>query len=130
NAIYRITIPGASQGDSPPYVTSLDAPNLPNRSRMLCDVLVTPTFLSPGDPFCAGDGIDPAVTTRCPCANPGGPGRGCANSVAGSQGARLFALGDPSPDSVSLYANAMPTPGLAAILQADQPVPSGLTYGD
>jgi hypothetical protein len=130
NATYRITIPGASQGDSPPFITSIDLPNLPNRSRMLCTVFVTQRMLSPGDPFCAGDGVDPVVTTPCPCANPGGTGRGCANSVAGSQGARLYSLGSVSPDSVDLYAISMPSPAVAVILQGDQSVPSGFAFGD
>src|SRR5262249_48884933 len=31
-----------------------------------------------GGPFCFGDGLDPNVTTPCPCANFGAAGHGCA----------------------------------------------------
>ena len=37
---------------------------------------------SPGTPYCFGDGLDPAVTALCPCANFGTPGHGCANSFS------------------------------------------------
>ena len=32
-------------------------------------------------PFCAGDGLDPNVTTPCPCGNFGSVGGGCGNSL-------------------------------------------------
>lgn len=133
NRTYRIVVPGASQGDLPPYVHSFDADSLPNRSRMDCTVTVMPGFSSPGVVFCAGDGLDPAVTTACPCANFGAPGRGCANSAPASSGARLFAVGSVSPDSVALYATSMPTPpapALTVFFQGSQSIASGLTFGD
>ena len=127
---YRIQINGVSQGDPPPYIRSLDADQLPNRTRMQCDVQVTGGFSSPGIPYCAGDGLDPAVTTPCPCANVGSPGRGCANSTPASRGANLFALGTVSPDTVSLYSTSMPNPTLMVFLQGNQSVSSGVPFGD
>ncbi|MBI5364782.1 MAG: hypothetical protein HZA53_16520 [Planctomycetes bacterium] len=62
---------------------------------------------NPGTPFCAGDGLDPNVTTPCPCGNVGGPGRGCANSV-NPLGALLDATGSPLPDTMVLAGSGMP----------------------
>lgn len=127
---YRIEVRGVSHGDPPPYIQSDDADHLPNRTRMACDVVVPHAFFPPGVAFCAGDGWDPEVTTRCPCANSGFPGRGCANSTPGSHGARLFALGAISPDTVALYSTSMPATALTVFLQGSQSVSTGLTFGD
>lgn len=127
---YRIQISGVSQGDPPPYIRSADADQLPNRTRMQCDVFITNSFDSPGVPYCAGDGMDPAVTTMCPCTNWGWLGRGCANSTFLSRGANLFALGTVSPDTVSLYSTSVPDPTLMVFLQGNQSVPTGVVFGD
>ena len=127
---YRIEIHGVSQGDPPPYIRSADADQLPNRTRMQCDVFISGSFTSPGVPYCAGDGLDPAVTTACPCANVGFPGRGCANSTPFSRGANLFAVGTVSPDTVSLYSTSVPNPTLMVFLQGNQSIATGVTFGD
>src|SRR6185436_11072761 len=54
----------------------------------------------PGDAYCFGDAIDSVVTALCPCGNFGEPGRGCANSNAALGGARLFASGTTSPNTL------------------------------
>jgi len=57
------------------------------------------------EPFCAGDGSGSA----CPCANSGGEGRGCANSIF-AQGARLALSGRAhvSNDTLVLAGSEMP----------------------
>ena len=59
----------------------------------------------PGNAFCFGDGSG----TACPCANNGGAGRGCANSL-NANGALLAAAGFASiaSDSVVLQGTGMP----------------------
>lgn len=69
--------------------------------------------------FCAGDGIDPEVSTPCPCANHGGPGRGCAHS-ANVQGARLSGSGSTQPDTLVLAASGMPPAATCIFLQGDE----------
>lgn len=69
-------------------------------------------------PFCAGDGIDPNVTTPCPCGNFGSPGNGCASSV-NPAGALLQASGSPNPDTVLLQGSGMPTTSSCIYLQGD-----------
>ncbi len=74
--------------------------------------------------FCAGDGLDPNVTSGCPCNNFGAQGRGCANSVD-PNGATLGASGsiavDPlsGTDTVVLSAAGMPASATAIYLQGD-----------
>ena len=75
--------------------------------------------------FCAGDG---SLATACPCANPGAPGRGCANSTA-SSGGWLTAGGIPSPDTIALHATTTTTQ-LKILLQGDTASASGVVYGD
>jgi len=130
NTTYRVMIPGASQGDSPPYVTSLGPPSLPNRTRMLCTVIANLGIETPAAAFCAGDGTDPAVSIPCPCNNQDTHGRGCDNSQPGSNGALFFALGATSPDSVVLYATYEPASSTALVMQSTQSVPSGIAFGD
>ncbi len=73
---------------------------------------------APGSEFCAGDGLDPNVTTACPCGNFGASGHGCANSV-NAAGAELDATGTTNPDTVSLHASGMPVTATAIYLQGD-----------
>jgi subtilase family serine protease len=83
---------------------------------------------TPGTEFCAGDGIDPLVTTPCPCQNFGGAGRGCANS-ASSTGAFLTAMGSTGPDSVVLNAAGLPPSNLCLFLQGNLDASAGVAYG-
>ncbi|MBK7878189.1 MAG: thrombospondin type 3 repeat-containing protein [Planctomycetes bacterium] len=76
--------------------------------------------------FCAGDG---SLATPCPCANTGGSGRGCANSVQ-SLGAVLELAGDSVPDTLVLLGSGMPASVSCIYLQGDLEDPSGLVFGD
>jgi hypothetical protein len=79
--------------------------------------------------FCAGSGLDPMVTTACPCGNFGGPDHGCANSVD-SSGGRLDVSGRPVPDGIQLHGTSMPTHAACLYVQGDQSVETGLVFGD
>ena len=68
--------------------------------------------------FCAGDHIDPNVTTDCPCGNLGSAGNGCANSV-NANGANLDVTGNPNPDTMVLVGTGMPTVVSCIYLQGD-----------
>jgi hypothetical protein len=83
---------------------------------------------SPGTPYCAGDGLDPNVTTPCACSNTGAEGRGCGNS-ASARGALLSAMGESSPDSVVLTAYDTPASAVALFLQGDASASAGVTFG-
>ncbi len=63
-----------------------------------------------GTGFCFGDG----TSNACPCGNSGASDRGCANSTAGSVGAKLTAVGVASvtADTVVLTATDITGPGL------------------
>ncbi|MBK7876531.1 MAG: hypothetical protein IPJ77_12410 [Planctomycetes bacterium] len=65
-----------------------------------------------------GDGLDPAVTVACPCANFGTLGNGCANSVNAS-GARLSSTGATTSDDVVLAGSLMPATVACIYLQGD-----------
>ncbi|MBK7876409.1 MAG: hypothetical protein IPJ77_11750 [Planctomycetes bacterium] len=71
-----------------------------------------------GTPFCAGDNLDPNVTTDCPCANFGTAGNGCANSV-NAAGANLAVSGMANPDSAVLLGTGMPATVSCIYLQGD-----------
>lgn len=77
--------------------------------------------------FCAGDGLDPAVNTPCPCANLGAIGRGCANSVE-PLGARLTWSGTPEPDTLELALQGTPASASCIWLQGDAVV--DVVFGD
>ena len=77
------------------------------------------------DSFCFGDGSDGS----CPCANFGLPGHGCANS-AQSGGARLFASGSTSADTLVLHASALLPSALSIFLQGDALLYDPLHFGD
>lgn len=81
--------------------------------------------------FCAGDGLDPDVTTPCPCGNSGAPGRGCAWH-AGPSGAALAAQGPIAPsDGLVLAASGMPLSAPSTIfLKGDQLLAGGTVFGD
>ncbi|MBK7878222.1 MAG: hypothetical protein IPJ77_21410 [Planctomycetes bacterium] len=81
--------------------------------------------------FCAGDGVDPDVTTPCPCGNFGAQGRGCAWH-AGPTGAELFAQGRIAPsDELVLHATGMPLSAPSTIfLKGDQLIAGGAVFGD
>jgi hypothetical protein len=79
--------------------------------------------------FCAGDGVDPFVTTPCPCGNVGAPGHGCANSPS-SAGALLESSGTPNPDTLLLTASLMPATSTCIYLQGDALALDGLVFGD
>ena len=89
----------------------------------------TPKAPTPGcfDAYCFGDGIDPNVTTACPCGNFGAPGHGCANS-ADPNGARLVATGAANPDTIVLHAGEMPSVSSCIYLQGDGSIDA--VYGD
>ena len=83
----------------------------------------------PGAGFCAGDGLDPAVHTGCPCGNRGAPGHGCANSVH-ADGGVLDASGAPHNDDVLLHAGALPARGTCLFVKTNGTVPGGFQAGD
>ncbi|MFN0248443.1 MAG: hypothetical protein ACKV2T_16240 [Kofleriaceae bacterium] len=83
----------------------------------------------PGDAFCAGDGLDPQVTTPCPCGNIGSPGRGCASSFNPS-GARLTAHGFVPLDDAVLDGSGMNATGSCVFLMGSVADPLGIPFGD
>lgn len=92
----------------------------------------------PGTTFCTGDGLDPLLTTPCPCQNNGAQGQGCGNSYHHA-GGRLLAYGSTSldpltgTDSLKLRGSDMPNvpAGLGCIfLQADAMESAGVPFGD
>ncbi len=80
-----------------------------------------------GAPFCGGDGVDPTVTTPCPCGNVGAPRHGCANSVD-ANGAQLLTTGSLAADAVSLEATGMPATASCIYLQGD--AMTDVVFGD
>ncbi len=84
---------------------------------------------SPGTPYCFGDGLDPNVTTPCPCSNPGASGHGCRNSF-NTAGAMLTATGETNPDSVVLHTSGMPDTATSLYLKGNTNVASGIVFGD
>jgi hypothetical protein len=92
-------------------------------------VIVFPDELPNGTPFCSGDGSG----TACPCANAGGPDRGCASSSA-PLGAKLSGTGvssvTPASDSLVLTASDVAGPGLFFQGSAQMAGGSGVTFGD
>lgn len=82
-----------------------------------------------GQAFCTGDGLDPQVTTPCPCANEGVAGHGCANS-ANAGGASLAAHGSTAPDTVVLLASGLPSSTTCIFLKGDVDNVVGNLFGD
>jgi hypothetical protein len=77
-------------------------------------------------PICVGDGTQ---TTPCPCANSGGPGRGCAHS-ANAAGARLSSSGTVVPDGLVLASDGEPATSLSILLQGTIEFVNGAVFGD
>ncbi len=103
-----------------------------NCSRIRARVLYTYCDVgTPGASFCAGDNLDPLVTTPCPCGNFGAPGRGCANSANGS-GALLTASGCAvaAPDTITLSASAMSGTSAVTFLKGDLSTAAGVPFFD
>jgi hypothetical protein len=84
---------------------------------------------SSGAAYCTGDGLDPNVTTPCPCANVGTAGNGCANST-NPAGANLTATGSTNPDTIVLAGSGMPATVACIYLQGDADNVTGVTFGD
>jgi hypothetical protein len=82
----------------------------------------------PGAPFCAGDGT---LATACPCANTGGAGRGCDNSIQ-TGGALLTSSGAASlaSDSVHLESSGELATALSIFLQGTTNLGSAAVFGD
>lgn len=91
--------------------------------------VTSPTCSANLSAFCFGDGIDPLVTTPCPCANYGAAGHGCANSID-ANGALLAASGTTNPDTIVLACSSMPTTVTSIYLQGDGLVAGGTLFGD
>jgi Pro-kumamolisin, activation domain len=83
----------------------------------------------PGTAYCAGDSVDPIVTTFCPCFNFGALGHGCSNSVD-SNGSVLTANGSSNPDTVVFTASEELPTALSIVLQGTSNTPAGLVFGD
>lgn len=82
---------------------------------------------APGELFCAGDGLDPAVSTPCPCGNVGANAHGCASST-NPGGAFLDASGTVAFDDVVLEGSDMPGASTCVYLQGDALV--DMPFGD
>lgn len=82
-----------------------------------------------GESFCAGDGVDPSLSSACPCANTGALDHGCANSAHAS-GALLATSGLVLDDDVVLHATRMPSSAAAIFLKGDAEELGGLVFGD
>jgi hypothetical protein len=83
----------------------------------------------PGVEYCAGDGIDPNVTTACPCANFGATGNGCASSF-NAAGAHITAHGAVATDDVVLDGSGMNNTGNSIFLKGDTDDLGGVVFGD
>ncbi|MBI5363804.1 MAG: hypothetical protein HZA53_11545 [Planctomycetes bacterium] len=79
--------------------------------------------------FCAGDNLDPNVTTDCPCLNFGAAGRGCASSFNAS-GAGLAATGSVALDTVALNVDGVNASGNVIFMRGDVDNVVGLVFGD
>ncbi len=86
--------------------------------------------IGPDDgPYCAGDGVDPLVTTACPCANTGALGNGCASSF-NAAGANITISGTAANDDVVLIGAGMQATGICVFLQGDAIDPVAFQFGD
>jgi hypothetical protein len=84
---------------------------------------------APSAAYCAGDGVDPLVTTPCPCGNFGGVGRGCASSF-NPLGAALDSHGTVTNDDLVLDGEGMNATGSCIFLKGDSDDIGGLVFGD
>ncbi len=80
-------------------------------------------------PFCTGDGLDPRVSTLCPCLNFGSVGHGCANSVLAA-GALLTADGGTNPDTMILSSSSELPASLTVFFQGTVDDVAGVLFGD
>jgi hypothetical protein len=85
----------------------------------------------PGTDYCAGDGVDPNVTTPCPCTNFGAVGNGCASSF-NAAGAHITATGthDATTDLVVLHGTGMNATGNCIFLKGGVEDPAAFVFGD
>lgn len=83
----------------------------------------------PGAAFCTGDGLDPVVTTPCPCGNTGAPGHGCASSF-NALGATVTAHGFVPLDDAALDGAGMNATGSCIFLMGTLEDPYGIAFGD
>ena len=79
--------------------------------------------------YCAGDGLDPVVSTPCPCSNSGAVGNGCASSF-NPQGAHHTWTGSIVSDTVVLHGTGMNAIGSCIFLKGDTNVPGAMVFGD
>jgi hypothetical protein len=84
---------------------------------------------SAGTPFCAGDNLDPNVTTDCPCSNFGAPGRGCASSF-NANGAGLVTSGSVPADTVVLNVSGVNNTGNVIFMRGSVNNVVGVVFGD
>lgn len=84
---------------------------------------------TPGTAYCAGDALDPLVTTPCPCNNAGALHRGCASSFS-AQGAQLTAHGIVSSLTATLDARGMNATGSCLFVKGNANDPGGLVFHD
>jgi hypothetical protein len=113
----RIVVRGSGPNQSGAFFACVD------------NVIVTGTPPISGAPFCAGDGVDVAVTTPCPCSNFGSPGQGCANSV-NAAGALLDVSGATVNDTAVLEGSGMPATVSCIYLQGTLSNVAGVVFGD
>ncbi len=122
---YNWSSTGVQTGATPVSTEFRPPASLPPGTFSL--VVVTNGFVSdpvtyPPTPImssmCFGDGLDPNVTTPCPCANTGAPGNGCAHST-NAAGAHLTMSGNPNPDTIVLTGTGMPDASTCIYLQGD-----------
>jgi hypothetical protein len=92
-----------------------------------CSVMVVNAVS--GVAYCFGDGLDPLVTTMCPCGNSGTAGHGCANS-SNAGGAQLSASGTTSPDTIVETVTGERTTALSIFVQGTTSANAGIVFGD
>ncbi len=79
--------------------------------------------------YCSGDGLDPQVTTGCPCGNTGASGNGCASSF-NPAGAHITTSGAVATDDVVLLGSGMQATGICIFLKGTAIDPFGFVFGD
>ncbi|MFO1009434.1 MAG: hypothetical protein U1F29_05160 [Planctomycetota bacterium] len=77
-------------------------------------------------PLCFADS-EPDAVGLCPCSNPGGARRGCANSS--TAGAVLGCFGSVAPDQLRLTVTGLPAGSVALFVQGDAVEASGVPFG-
>ncbi len=127
NGVHRAVPPTGTSGDRV-RVSILGMNNDGNGNLTLAEVQVT--LGEVGTVYCAGDGAGSA----CPCANPGGPGEGCANSAGAGAGGVLVTLGSQSVSSstLTLQGAQLVPGGVGIFFQGNNAINGGLgvMFGD